>query len=58
VLWAQEEIDVVKGLIRQQRERLGIDDEQLLVAKLFDADVFLGQQAVFGVVGAEFEEFW
>jgi hypothetical protein len=52
VLRPQEEIDVVEGLVRQQRERLGIDDEHLLIAELFDADVFLRQQAVFGVVGS------
>ena len=57
VLRPKEEIDVVEGLVRQQRERLGIDGEQLFVADLFDADVFLRQQAVFGVIGAEFEEF-
>lgn len=56
MLRTEEEIDVVEGLVRQQRERLGIDGEQLFVADFFDADVFLRQQAVFGVVGAEFEK--
>ena len=56
VLRPQEEIDVMKRLVREQRERLGIDDEHLLIAEFFDANVILGQQAVFGVVGAEFEE--
>ena len=56
VLRPQEEVDVMKRLIREQRERLGIDDEHLFLAQFFDADVILRQQAVFSVVGAEFEE--
>ena len=57
VLGPQEEIDVMKGLVGQQGQRLGIHDEDFLLAKFLHRDVFLGQQTVLGVIGAEFEEF-
>jgi hypothetical protein len=57
VLRAQEKVDVMKRLVRQQGQRLWIHDEHFLGAKLLHAHMVLGQQTVFGVILAEFEEF-
>ena len=53
----QEEVDVVKSLRAQQRQRFGRDGQHVLSLELFDADMLGGQQSISCFVSAEFEEF-
>ena len=57
MLGPQKEIDVVKRLRAEQRQRRRIDAEHLSAIKRLRVDVLGRQQSVVGVIGAKLEEF-
>jgi hypothetical protein len=57
VLRPQLEGAVVKRLLGEEREDLGIDLEDLLALESRGADAFLGEEAIGGLIRAERQEF-
>ena len=55
VATAQFEADVVEGLVHEQSETLSLNFQYGVSFEVADADIVLGQQAVFGLVLAELE---
>ena len=52
---AQQEVGVVEALARQQRERFGLDLDDLVAFEFTFGDIVLGEQVVLGLVLAELE---